>query len=63
MVVTLDSLERASGILPALEGAAQGTSKEACASMEDGAPVGGPPDADRVVSEASVVETTIRPPL
>ena len=63
MVVTLDSLEQASDALPALEGAAQGIPREACASLEDGAPVGGPPNVDQVVSEAPFAETVFGPSL
>ena len=39
-VITMDSPERAFDALPALEGAAQDASKEACASLEDGALAG-----------------------
>ena len=42
----MGSLKQAYDAFPALEGAAQGTSKEVCASLEDGAPAGGPPNAD-----------------
>ena len=35
-----------------LEGASQEASREACASLEDGVPVEGPPNADGVVGEA-----------
>ena len=45
--------------LPALEGAAQNTSKEACVSLEDGALARGPPNTDQAVSEAPTAETTI----
>ena len=41
-VVTVDSPERASDALLALEGASQEASKEACASLENGVPTGGP---------------------
>ena len=37
----MDSLERASDALSALEGASQDSSKEACASLEDEVPAGG----------------------
>ena len=37
----MDSLKRASVALPALEGASQDSSKEACASLEDEVPAGG----------------------
>ena len=63
MVVTLDSLERASSILPVLEGSAQDAFKEFCASLEDGAPAGGPPKVDQDVIEAPYSETTVSPPL
>ena len=59
----MDSPERASNALPTLEGVAQDTSREDCASLEDGAQVGGPPNADQVVSEASSAETTVGSPL
>ena len=50
-VITVDSPERASDALPALEGAAQEAHREACASLENGVLTGGPPNADRVVGE------------
>ena len=43
--------------------ATQDAFKEACASLEDRAPTGGPPNVDQVVSEAPSAETTIGPPL
>ena len=57
----MGSPERASNSLSTLEGAAQDASKEACASLEDGALVGGPPNADQVVREAPYVETIVSP--
>ena len=48
----MDSLERASDALPALEGATQEAPKEACASLENGVPTEGSSNADRVVGEA-----------
>ena len=48
----MDSQERASDALPALEGAAQEAPKEACAYLEDRIPTGGPPNVNRVVGEA-----------
>ena len=62
-IITVDSPKRASDVVSALEGAAQDTSKEACASLEDGAPIGGPPNADQAVSEAPSIETNVSPPL
>ena len=62
-VITVDSSERAYDALPALEGAAQDASREACPSLEDGTLVGGPPNADQVVNEAPFVGTTIGLPL
>ena len=62
-VVTLDSPERASDALPALEDATQDASKEACASLKDGIPARGLPSADKVVAEAPSVETTVGHPL
>ena len=59
----MDSLERASDALPTLEGAAQDASREACASLEDGALARGPPKDDQAVSEAFAAETTICLPL
>ena len=47
----------------ALEGSAQDASKEACASLEDGAQTEGPPNADQAVSEAPSIETTVGPSL
>ena len=55
----MDSPERPSNSLPTLKAAAQDACKEACASLKDGAPIGGPPNIDQVVSEAPSVETTI----
>ena len=43
----------------ALEGASQDDSREACASLEDGVPAGGPPNAVGVVEEAPL-ETIVR---
>ena len=63
VVITVDSLERASEALPALACATQDASKEACASLEDGVPTGGPPNVDQVISEAPSTETTVGPPL
>ena len=57
----MDSPKQASDALSALEGAAQDSSKVACASLEDGAPTGGPPNVDQAVSEAPTIETTIGP--
>ena len=51
-VITVDSLERASDALSALEGASQDASKEAYALLEDVVPTGGSPNADGVVGEA-----------
>ena len=48
----MDSPERASDALLALEGAAQEAPREACTSMEDMVLDGGPTDADRVMREA-----------
>ena len=59
----MDSLERALDALPVFEGAAQDASREACASLEDGDTTRRVPNANQVVSEAPVVETTLRPPL
>ena len=59
----MDSLERALDALPVFEGAAQDASREACASSEDGDTTRRVPNADQVVSEASIVETTLRSPL
>ena len=48
----MDSPERASDTLSALEGAFQDASREACASLEDRILTKGPPDAARVEGEA-----------
>ena len=48
----MDSLEQASDALLPLEGASHDASREACALLEDGIPVGGPPNANGVVGEA-----------
>ena len=45
-VITVDSPKLASYALPALEGATQDASKEAYASLEDGAPIGGSPNTN-----------------
>ena len=55
----MDSLERAFDAQLTLEGAAQDVAKEACASLEDGAPAGRLPNTDRVVSEILATKTTI----
>ena len=57
----MDSLERASDVLPTLEGAGQDASKEACAPLEEGIPVEGPPSAGKVVGEATSAETAVGP--
>ena len=62
-IVALESPERASDALLALGGTAQDASKEACASLEDGIPVGGPPSTDKVVGEAPSIETVVSLPL
>ena len=59
-VITVDSLELASGALLTLEGASQDASREACASLEDGVSVGGPPNSDKVVGKAPS-KTVFRP--
>ena len=51
-VIAVDSPERASDALSALEGAARDVSQEACASLEDRVPTGGPRNVDRVMREA-----------
>ena len=55
-VIAIDSLERALGALPALEGNARGASREACASLEDRALVKEPPLDDEVANEALHVD-------
>ena len=62
-VITVDSPERASGALPALEGATQDASRETCASLEDGASVEGPSNANQVVSEAPSIKIVVGPSL
>ena len=52
MVITVVSPYEASGAPPALEGASHDAFGEACASLEDGVPTGGPLNADGVVGEA-----------
>ena len=47
--ITVGFLKQAFDALLALEGASQDAYREACASLEDGAPTGGPPDANGVV--------------
>ena len=41
-IIAVDSLERASDALPALEGATQYASREACALLKDGISAKGP---------------------
>ena len=60
-VVSLDSPQRAFDALPALEGDAQNSSREACASLEDGIPAEEPPSADKVVGEAPSSGTAVSP--
>ena len=57
----MESLERASGALLALEGASQDASQKACASLENEILVRGPPSVDNVVGEAPFVETVVVP--
>ena len=59
----MDSPERASDALPALEGATQDASRETCASLEDGASVGRPSNANQVVSEAPSTKIVVGPSL
>ena len=51
-VIIVDSIERAPNALPALDGVSQDASGEACASLKDGVPFGGSPNATRVDGEA-----------
>ena len=51
-VIIVDSPKRASNVLLTLEGASSDAYREACASLEDGVAIGGPPNADGVVREA-----------
>ena len=51
-VIIINSPERASSALLALEGAVQEAPKEPCASPENGVLDGGPPDTTRAVGEA-----------
>ena len=62
-MIIVDSPKRAPDALPALERAAQDASREACASLEEGAPTRGPSNVDQAVSETFAVETTISPPM
>ena len=48
----MDSPKWAVEAIPALEGAAQEAFREADKVLEDGVPVGGPSDSDRVAMEA-----------
>ena len=47
-VITLDSPERASDVVPTLEGTTQEAYREACALLEDGSIAQGPPSVDKV---------------
>ena len=60
-VITVDSLERAPNALPSSEATTQGVHGEACASLEDGISVGGPPNTNNVMGEAPSIETTVVP--
>ena len=51
IIIAVDSLERTSDAQPALAGAPQDDSKEACASLEDGTPAGGLPNVDVTMGE------------
>ena len=55
-MISVDSLERAPNVLLALEGDARGASREACASLENGAPTRELPLADEVTNEALPIE-------
>ena len=57
----MDSPERASDALSALEGATQDASREALAPLEDGIPAGGPPSVGNIVGEAPFTETAVGP--
>ena len=61
--IDVESPERASDSLLTLEGAGQDASKEACASLEDGAPTRGPLNADQAISEAPSAEITVSSPM
>ena len=60
-MITVNSPEKAPDALPTLEGATQDAFKEACASLENEAPVERPPNIDKDVREALTAETTIGP--
>ena len=60
IVIAVDSPKRVSDALLALEGASQDASKEACALLEDGVPIEGPPNAVGVVGEA-LLEIVVGP--
>ena len=57
----MDSPEQASDTFPALEGAAHGVLREACALLGDGIPTEGPPKANNVVGEAPSIEIVVGP--
>ena len=58
-IITSNPPEQASSALPTLEGTSQEASMEACTSLENGTPIGGPPSADNVVGEAPPPETVV----
>ena len=62
-MINVVSLERVLDALPALEGAAQGVTEEACASLEDRISAEGPLSIDNVLAEAPSIETAIVIPL
>ena len=59
----MDSPKRAPDAMLSLKGATQEAFKEACASLENRALAGGPPNADQAVSEAPATEITVDAPL
>ena len=61
-MISVDSQERTLNALPDFDSEAQGASWEACASLEDGTPVGEPPLIDKVANEASPTDEADGPP-
>ena len=55
-MIFVDSPKQAPDALPDMESDARATSREACASLEDGAPAREPPLDDEVANEALPIE-------
>ena len=61
-MISVDSPDRAPGALPAMEGDAQGASRETCTLKEDGALARDPPLSEEVTREVLPIEEASDPP-